>query len=140
MLAPDLAHPAQTLPNGQRFEVRLAAGVQHTYRIDANRDDPPLFLNVISNNLSCVAKAFGGTWLTNQLIDARGRAVSDGKPTCSDPLHRGGGGGRLGPGRARREWRPGRCQPGGLGELIIKPPFASLFAYSPNLVHLIQHA
>jgi hypothetical protein len=39
------------LPSGKRFDVSIRAGEQRTYHVDTNRGDPPVFLNVISNNL-----------------------------------------------------------------------------------------
>lgn len=84
LFTPDIANPVQTLPNGQRFDVRIGAREQRTYRIDASRGDPPVFLNVISNNLSCVAEEVDGSKPAYQLFDARGRAVSKAKPTCAD--------------------------------------------------------
>ena len=84
LFTPDIANPLQTLPNGKRFDVSIGAGEQRTYRIDANRGDPPVFLNVISNNLSCVAEEVDASKPAYQVFDARGRAVSKAKPTCSD--------------------------------------------------------
>lgn len=84
LFTPDIANPLQTLPNGKRFEVSIGAGEQRTYRIDANRGDPPVFLNVISNNLSCVAEEVDGSKPAYQLFDAKGRAISKAKPTCAD--------------------------------------------------------
>jgi hypothetical protein len=84
LFTPDIANPVQTLPNGSRFDTNIGAGEQRTYRIDANRGDPPVFLNVISNNLSCVAEEVDGSKPAYQLFDARGRAISKAKPTCAD--------------------------------------------------------
>ena len=84
LFTPDIANPLQTLPNGKRFDVSIGAGEQRTYHIDAKRGDPPVFLNVISNQLSCVAEEVDGSKPAYQLFDARGRAVSKAKPTCSD--------------------------------------------------------
>jgi hypothetical protein len=84
LFTPDIANPVQTLPNGSRFDTSIGAGEQRTYRIDANRGDPPVFLNVISNNLSCVAEEVDGSKPAYQLFDARGRAISKAKPTCAD--------------------------------------------------------
>lgn len=84
LFTPDIANPLLTLPNGKRFDVSIGAGEQRTYRIDANRGDPPVFLNVISNNLSCVAEEVDGSKPAYHLFDARGRAISKAKPTCSD--------------------------------------------------------
>lgn len=81
---PDIANPVETLPNGKRFDTSIGSGEQRTYRIDANRGDPPVFLNVISNNLSCVAEEVDGTKPAYQLFDSRGRAISNAKPTCAD--------------------------------------------------------
>jgi hypothetical protein len=84
LFTPDIANPVQTLPNGSRFDTSIGVGEQRTYRIDANRGDPPVFLNVISNNLSCVAEEVDGSKPAYQLFDARGRAISKAKPTCAD--------------------------------------------------------
>ncbi len=84
LFTPDIANPLQTLPNGKRFDATIGAGEQRTYHIDAKRGDPPVFLNVISNKLSCVAEEVDGSKPAYQLFDARGRAVSKAKPTCSD--------------------------------------------------------
>lgn len=84
LFTPDIANPLQTLPNGKRFDVSIGAGEQRTYRIDANRGDPPVFLNVISNNLSCVAEEVDGSKPAYQLFDAKRRAISEAKPTCAD--------------------------------------------------------
>ncbi len=84
LFTPDIANPLQTLPNGKRFDVSIGAGEQRTYRIDANRGDPPVFLNVISNNLSCVAEEVDGSKPAYQLFDAKGRAISKVKPMCAD--------------------------------------------------------
>lgn len=84
LFTPDIADPLLTLPNGKRFDVSIGAGEQRTYRIDANRGDPPVFLNVISNNLSCVAEEVDGSKPAYQLFDARGRAISKAKPMCAD--------------------------------------------------------
>lgn len=84
LFTPDIANPVQTLPNGKRFDLSIGPGEQRTYRIDAKRGDPPVFLNVISNNLSCVAEAVDGSKPAYQLFDARGTAVSKAKPTCAD--------------------------------------------------------
>lgn len=84
LFTPDIANPVQTLPNGHRFDVRIGAREQRTYRIDASRGDPPVFLNVISNNLSCVAEEVDGSKSAYQLFDARGQAISKAKPTCAD--------------------------------------------------------
>ncbi|MBW8852220.1 MAG: hypothetical protein JF600_15705 [Xanthomonadales bacterium] len=84
LFTPDIANPLQTLPNGKRFDVSIGAGEQRTYRIDAKRGDPPVFLNVISNNLSCVAEEVDGSKPAYQLFDAKGRAISKAKPMCAD--------------------------------------------------------
>lgn len=84
LFTPDIANPLQTLPNGKRFDVSISAGEQRTYHIDANRGDPPVFLNVISNNLSCVAEEVDGSKPAYQLFDARGRPISKAKPMCAD--------------------------------------------------------
>ena len=84
LFTPDIANPLQTLPNGKPFDVSIGAGEQRTYRIDANRGDPPVFLNVISNNLSCVAEEVDGSKPAYQLFDAKGRAISKAKPMCAD--------------------------------------------------------
>lgn len=84
LFTPDIANPLLTLPNGKRFDVTIGAREQRTYRIDANRGDPPVFLNVISNNLSCVAEEVDGSKPAYQLFDAKGKAISKAKPTCAD--------------------------------------------------------
>lgn len=84
VLTPDIANPVQTLPNGERFDLRIGRGAQRTYRIDANRGDPPVYLHVISSNLSCVAEEIDGSKPAYQLFDARGKAISKAKPTCAD--------------------------------------------------------
>jgi len=84
LFKPDIANPLQTLPNGKRFDVSIGAGEQRTYHIDAKRGDPPVFLNVISNKLSCVAEEVDRSKPAYQLFDAKGRAISEAKPTCAD--------------------------------------------------------
>lgn len=84
LFTPDIANPVQTLPNGKRFDMSIGAGEQRTYHIDAKRGDPPVFLNVISNNLSCVAEEVDGSKPAYQLFDAKGRAISKAKPMCAD--------------------------------------------------------
>ena len=84
LFTPNIANPLQTLPNGKRFHTSIGPGEQRTYHIDANRGDPPVFLNVISNNLSCVAEEVDGSKPAYQLFDAKGRAISKAKPMCAD--------------------------------------------------------
>ena len=84
LFTPDIANPVQTLPNGKRFDLIIGKGEQRTYHIDAKRGDPPVFLNVISNNLSCVGEGVDGSKPAYQLFDTRGRAVSKAMPTCWD--------------------------------------------------------
>jgi hypothetical protein len=84
MLVPDIANPVQTLPNGQRFSLNIGSDEQRTYRIDANRDQPSVFIAVTTKNLTCPGELIDGTQPVFQLFNARGQAISKATPTCWD--------------------------------------------------------
>jgi hypothetical protein len=84
VLTPTIAKPVQTLPDGEKFIIRIGSSEQRTYRIDGNRSDPPVHIIIITNNLTCVGEAADDGKPAFQLFNARGQAISKATPTCSD--------------------------------------------------------
>ncbi|WP_133499623.1 hypothetical protein [Cognatilysobacter terrigena] len=87
VFVPDLAHMVSTLPNDTRVDMTVAAGESRTYRIDANRKGPTVYLHVYTRDLSCLGQSdFDGTTPAMQVFNAKGQAISKAVKICMDTL------------------------------------------------------